>query len=116
MKKRPAKPEAVIKLRCSAGHLVTCSPGGVQVTHANGILIGHETWCEQCLAYDSAVADPQRIAMLLEAGAELAPYSCDVAVPLVSDNRRLVSAKYLPLDALTQLADAASQQDVLEQP
>lgn len=108
--------DAVIKIRCSAGHLVTSAPTGVRVTHCGGIVVGHEVWCSECSAYDSVVAVPERIAMLLELGVELAPLplSADAALPTVSDYRRLVSAKCMITDeALSQLSDASDSQDVL---
>lgn len=103
-------------MRCAAGHTVTCAPSGVRVTHFGGIVIGHEVWCAKCSAYDSVVAAPERIAMLFEMGVELAPMplSADVALPVVSDHRRVVSAKYMITDdALAQLSNASDPQDVL---
>jgi hypothetical protein len=109
--------EAVIKIRCTAGHVVTSAPAGVQVTHSHGIVVGHEVWCEQCAAYDSSVAEPERIAMLLELGVELAPHQCDVVVPVISNHRRVVSAQYLLDDeVIPQLSHEAPPQDVLERP
>lgn len=110
--------DAVIRIRCKAGHTVTTAPSGVRVTHSSGIVVGHAVWCAECGADDSVVAAPERIAMLLEMGVELAPLplplSADVALPMVSDHRRLVSAKYLATDeALAQLSNASHRQDVL---
>lgn len=109
--------EAVVKIRCTAGHVVACTPAGVRVTQAQGLVVGHEVWCERCGAFDSQIAEPQRIAMLLELGVEIAPYPCDVVMPVVGDDRRIVSAKYLLEDeVVARLSGEAPEQDVLEHP
>jgi hypothetical protein len=109
--------EAVIKIRCAAGHVVTCAPAGVHVTHSHGVVIGHEVWCDNCAAYDSSVAEPERIAMLFEMGVEVAPYPCDIVLPVISNHRRVISAKHLLKDeAFSELSNATDAQDVLEQP
>ena len=109
--------EAVIKIRCSAGHVVSCAPAGVHVTHSHGIVVGHQVWCEQCARYDAAVVEPERIAMLLEMGVELAPYPSEVVLTVVSDHRRVVSAQYLLEDeVIPQLTIETPSQDVLEHP
>ena len=110
--------DSVISIRCSAGHVVTGPPAGVHVTHARGVLLGHEVWCEACASFDSVVAAPERIAMLLEMGAELAPETSDTVLPIVSEQRRIVSMKYLPEVAAIaeELADAADPQELLERP
>ena len=108
---------AVISIRCSAGHVVTSPPSGVQVTHARGIVLGHEVWCPECAAYDSVVAAPERIALLLEFGADLAPYPSDVVLPIMSQQRRIVSAKYLLDDeAIAELTQLPDPEEVLEHP
>jgi hypothetical protein len=109
--------EAVVKIRCTAGHVVTCAPAGVQVTHSHGIVVGHEVWCDQCAAYDSSVAEPERIAMLLEMGVKLSPHPGEIVVPVISNHRRLVSAKYLLEDeVIPQLRAERPSQDVLGHP
>ena len=108
---------AVISIRCSAGHVVTSPPSGVQVTHARGIVLGHEVWCAECAAYDSVVAAPERIALLLEFGVGLAPYPSDAVLPIMSEQRRIVSAKYLLDDeAIAELTQLPDPEEVLEHP
>lgn len=108
---------AVISLRCSAGHVVTSPPTGVQVTHARGIVLGYEVWCTECAAYDSVVAEPERIALLLEFGVGLSPFPSEAVLPIMSDQRRIVSAKYLLDDkAIAELTQLSDPEEVLEHP
>ena len=98
--------------------MVSSGPAGVIVTHAHGIVLGHEVWCEECTSYDSVVAAPERIAMLLEMGAVIAPEPSDTVLPVVSEQRRILSMKYLPEDSriAKELTEPADPQELLERP
>jgi hypothetical protein len=109
--------ESVIKVKCSAGHVVTCAPPSLHVTHGADVLLGYRCWCNECDTFDSVVASPDRIAMLLEMGVELAPEATDQVLPVISAQRRVVSMKYLLDDeAIAGLTDVPGSQELLERP
>ena len=105
----------IVKLRCAAGHVVTCAPSDVRISHAKGVLIGHEVWCDECGTHDSVVDPPQHIALLLEVGAQIAEHSSDRSLSLVGEARRTLSMKYLLDDAAIEaLKDAPAPQELIE--
>lgn len=87
----------------------------LRVTHSEGVLLGYELWCEVCGTHDSVIASAQHIALLLEIGVKIAERPTNRSLPLVGDDRKILSMKHLLDDAaIAALENAPAAPKLIE--
>ncbi len=87
----------------------------LRVTHSDGVLLGYEVWCEECGTRATVIAPAQHIALLLEAGVMIAERPANCSLPLVGDDRRILSMKHLLDDAaIAALEDAPTRSKLID--